>query len=76
MSSSPEPRPIHLYKILSSHPIEPFPIEYPLSALDAKDGFVHLSTAMQVIQIFFFLAAELPLDSAGFNSPGIENLGS
>ncbi|KAL7896571.1 hypothetical protein HDV63DRAFT_367541 [Trichoderma sp. SZMC 28014] len=48
MSSSPEPRPIHLYKILSSHPIEPFPIQYPLLGLDAKDGFVHLSTAMQV----------------------------
>lgn len=54
MSTSPEPRPTYLYKILSSHPIEPFPIVYPLSALDAKDGFVHLSTAMQVIYYFFF----------------------
>lgn len=44
--SSEEPE--YLYKITPDAPPEPFPAESPLSALDAKDGFVHLSTAAQV----------------------------
>ncbi|KAL7923588.1 hypothetical protein ACQKWADRAFT_288715 [Trichoderma austrokoningii] len=60
MSSSPEPRPTHVYKILSSVPINPFPLVYPLSELDAKDGFVHLSTAVQVPNTADLFFAEAP----------------
>ncbi|EME47372.1 hypothetical protein DOTSEDRAFT_145970, partial [Dothistroma septosporum NZE10] len=37
----------HFYKILDSAPQEPLPESLPLSDLDKKDGFVHLSTANQ-----------------------------
>ncbi|TQV95495.1 hypothetical protein V2A60_000686 [Cordyceps javanica] len=40
--------PKFIYKILPEAPAEPFPAKLPLSELDAKDGFVHLSTASQV----------------------------
>lgn len=40
--------PQFIYKILPEAPAEPFPAQLPLSELDAKDGFVHLSTAVQV----------------------------
>ena len=40
--------PKYLYKILSAAPPEPLPITLPLSELDGKDGFIHLSTAEQV----------------------------
>lgn len=39
---------MYVYKILDAPPAEPLPSELPVSALDAKDGFVHLSTAAQV----------------------------
>lgn len=40
--------PVYFYKIVPSAPPEPFPAEYPLSELDAADGFIHFSTAAQV----------------------------
>ncbi|KAJ2967118.1 hypothetical protein NQ176_g9822 [Zarea fungicola] len=40
--------PQFVYKILPEAPAEPFPAQLPLSELDAKDGFIHLSTAVQV----------------------------
>ncbi|KAJ3471990.1 hypothetical protein NLG97_g11383 [Lecanicillium saksenae] len=40
--------PQFVYKILPAAPTEPFPAQLPFSELDAKDGFVHLSTAEQV----------------------------
>jgi len=45
MSETPQ----YLYKIFSGEvpPSVPIPLELPLSPLDAKDGFVHLSTAKQ-----------------------------
>ncbi|KAM5364049.1 hypothetical protein ACJZ2D_011728 [Fusarium nematophilum] len=46
MTSEAPPR--YVYKIIPSAPEEPFPEEHPLSELDQKDGFVHLSTATQV----------------------------
>ncbi|KAK3191850.1 hypothetical protein K4F52_001892 [Lecanicillium sp. MT-2017a] len=46
MASESQPR--FIYKILPTAAPEPFPSMLPLSELDAKDGFVHLSTAEQV----------------------------
>ncbi|KZP31439.1 hypothetical protein FIBSPDRAFT_849401 [Athelia psychrophila] len=40
--------PALLYKIVDAQPPSPIPFELPLSALDAKDGFMHLSMAHQV----------------------------
>ncbi len=34
-----------VYKILPEAPLSPLPKALPLSVLDAKDGFIHLSTA-------------------------------
>lgn len=45
---SPDPIPTYVYKIVPTAPPEPFPAENPLSELDQTDGFVHLSTAVQV----------------------------
>ena len=45
---SPDPIPTYVYKIVPTAPPEPLPAEYPLSELDQTDGFVHLSTPVQV----------------------------
>ena len=45
---APSPLPQYVYKILSEAPPDPLPLSLPLSALDAKDGFIHLSTAEQI----------------------------
>ncbi|KAI1335415.1 hypothetical protein F5Y15DRAFT_419903 [Xylariaceae sp. FL0016] len=44
----PSPLPNYVYKIVPTAPPTPLPSEYPLSELDQKDGFVHLSTATQI----------------------------
>lgn len=44
----PNPLPKYVYKIIPTAPPSPIPSPYPLSALDEKDGFVHLSTSWQV----------------------------
>ncbi|KAI5462451.1 hypothetical protein BGZ63DRAFT_423706 [Mariannaea sp. PMI_226] len=57
-----ESSPRFVYKILPSAPAEPFPKENPLSELDQKDGFIHLSTATQVpgtCGLFFTEASSL-----------------
>ncbi|KAF6839440.1 hypothetical protein CPLU01_01860 [Colletotrichum plurivorum] len=46
---APSPLPKYLYKIVPSAPPTPLPAEYPLSDLDRGDGFIHLSTAEQVL---------------------------
>lgn len=46
--SAPNPLPTHIYKILDAKPEDPLPAALPVSELDRKDGFVHLSTAAQV----------------------------
>ena len=43
----PSPLPAYVYKILPEAPPEPLPDTLPLSPLDAKDGFIHFSTAEQ-----------------------------
>ena len=43
----PESPPEYVYKILPEAPPDPLPASLPLSALDAHDGFIHLSTAVQ-----------------------------
>ena len=45
---APSPLPQYVYKILPEGPSDPLPLSLPLSALDAKDGFIHLSTAEQI----------------------------
>lgn len=47
-SDPPFPLPEFVYKIITDPPPSPIPAEYPLSDLDAQDGFIHLSTAWQV----------------------------
>ncbi|KAF6225229.1 hypothetical protein HO133_010426 [Letharia lupina] len=44
---SPSSLPKYVYKILSEAPPDPLPVSLPLSAIDAQDGFIHLSTAAQ-----------------------------
>ncbi|KAI1811569.1 hypothetical protein GGS20DRAFT_562440 [Poronia punctata] len=46
--SPPHPLPEYVYKIIPTAPPSPIPSEYPLSDLDRKDGFVHLSIATQI----------------------------
>ncbi|KAH6985937.1 hypothetical protein BKA56DRAFT_670156 [Ilyonectria sp. MPI-CAGE-AT-0026] len=46
MTSDASPK--FVYKILPSAPSEPFPQKNPLSELDQKDGFIHMSIAAQV----------------------------
>ncbi|KAK7750537.1 hypothetical protein SLS62_007513 [Diatrype stigma] len=61
-STAPSPLPTYVYKILPSAPPSPLPSEYPLSELDQKDGFVHLSSAAQVpttADLFFDPATSL-----------------
>ncbi|MCJ1312115.1 hypothetical protein MMC25_005789 [Agyrium rufum] len=48
MTAPPIPLPQFLYKILPTAPSHPLPHSFPLAPIDAKDGFVHLSTATQV----------------------------
>lgn len=43
----PSPLPKYVYKILPEAPPDPLPASLPLSADDAEDGFIHLSTAAQ-----------------------------
>lgn len=46
---TPEPYlPPYVYKILDAAPPTPLPDVLPLSALDAADGFIHLSNAARV----------------------------
>lgn len=45
---APSPLPTYLYKILPSAPPSPLPSRLPLSDLDRKDGYIHLSTSDQV----------------------------
>jgi uncharacterized protein (DUF952 family) len=45
---APSPLPQYLYKILPSAPPSPLPSRLPLSDLDCKDGYIHLSTSEQV----------------------------
>ncbi|KAH9828413.1 Protein of unknown function (DUF952) [Teratosphaeria destructans] len=42
------PPPTYLYKILDSPPPSPLPPTLPPTALDTKDGFIHLSRAQQI----------------------------
>ncbi|KAJ5009143.1 hypothetical protein K4K57_009349 [Colletotrichum sp. SAR 10_99] len=46
---APSTLPKYLYKIVPDAPPSPLPEEYPLSDLDRNDGFIHLSTAEQVL---------------------------
>jgi len=51
-----------VYKIVPSAPPDPLPAEeYPLSELDRKDGFVHLSTAWQVCAPLSFLSLNISI---------------
>jgi uncharacterized protein (DUF952 family) len=53
--------PTYIYKILPSEPPppSPLPLALPVSALDARDNFIHLSTSRQVIgTLRNFYAAE------------------
>jgi uncharacterized protein (DUF952 family) len=45
---APVPLPNYLYKILPSAPPSKLPLRLPLSDLDRKDGYIHLSTSEQV----------------------------
>lgn len=45
---APSPLPQYVYKIFPEAPPDPLPSSLPRSALDAKDGFIHLSTAEQI----------------------------
>lgn len=49
--SGPTPTPQYLYKIVPSNtpPPTPLPLALPLSPLDKKDGFIHLSTSSQLL---------------------------
>ena len=57
---SPLSFPKYVYKILPEAPPTPLPACLPLSALDAQDGFIHLSTAAQTSTTAarFFSASE------------------
>jgi uncharacterized protein (DUF952 family) len=50
-NSAPTPPPKYIYKILPSLPVppSPLPISLPVSALDARDNFIHLSTSFQIL---------------------------
>ena len=43
-----KPFPEFVYKIVDVAPPSPIPLSLPLSTLDAKDGFIHLSVADQI----------------------------
>ncbi|OHE90859.1 hypothetical protein CORC01_13836 [Colletotrichum orchidophilum] len=60
--SEPTQKPHYIYKIVPSAPPSPLPAEFPLSDLDRNDGFIHLSTAEQVLgtaDLFFSAATSL-----------------
>ena len=42
------PVPTYVYKITTTSPPKPLPHTLPLSELDQKDGFIHLSNAAQI----------------------------
>ncbi|KAL8828317.1 MAG: hypothetical protein Q9191_002657 [Dirinaria sp. TL-2023a] len=44
----PSPLPTNVYKILAEAPLSPLPKALPLDPLDARDGYIHFSTAEQV----------------------------
>ncbi|KAF2647884.1 hypothetical protein K491DRAFT_784453 [Lophiostoma macrostomum CBS 122681] len=81
----PTDLPKSLYKILPTAPPTPLPTTLPLSALDATDGYIHLSTSVQFASTaakFFGDATELyllriPYDklAAGVDSDGTEGKG-
>ncbi|KAI0885576.1 uncharacterized protein GGS22DRAFT_130831 [Annulohypoxylon maeteangense] len=48
IAMAPSPLPEFVYKIVPSAPPTPIPSQYPLSELDQKDGFVHLSIGTQI----------------------------
>lgn len=55
-SKTMSPQHTYFYKILPSAPPTPLPETLPLSDLDKKDGFIHLSTAAQTpktMDLFF-----------------------
>ncbi len=54
--SPPNPLPQYVYKIIPAPPPSPIPDSFPLSELDKKDGFVHLSAAFQVRRGFLRLS--------------------
>ncbi|OLN86449.1 hypothetical protein CCHL11_06416, partial [Colletotrichum chlorophyti] len=59
---APTQLPEYLYKIVPEEPPSPTPEQYPLSDLDRNDGFIHLSTAEQVLGTadrFFATATKL-----------------
>ncbi|KAI5923066.1 hypothetical protein F4810DRAFT_221774 [Camillea tinctor] len=67
----PDPLPTYVYKIVPEAPPSPLPAEYPLSELDQKDGFVHLSTATQIpttADLFFAAAPRLWVLKIRFSS--------
>lgn len=49
--TAPTPLPTYIYKILPSSPPPPSPLPeiLPLSSLDARDNFIHLSTSAQIL---------------------------
>ena len=58
------PLPTYVYKILPSAPPSPLPAVLPLSDLDRKDGFIHLSNASHIpitASLFFASSTELSL---------------
>ncbi|KAL4954740.1 hypothetical protein BDW69DRAFT_134922 [Aspergillus filifer] len=58
-----EREPFYLYKLIpSTAPVrEPLPERLPVSELDQKSGFVHLSTALQVPNTLKFFFKDEPL---------------
>lgn len=50
--TAPTPLPKYIFKILPATPLPPTPLPHalPLSALDASDGFIHLSTSFQILR--------------------------
>ncbi|KAK1633854.1 hypothetical protein BDP81DRAFT_62081 [Colletotrichum phormii] len=62
--AEPTQKPQYIYKIVPEAPPSPLPTEFPLSDLDRNDGFIHLSTAKQVLNtanLFFATSTTLHL---------------
>lgn len=68
----PSPLPTYVYKILPSAPPTPLPSEYPLSELDRKDGFVHLSSATQVCIYLHVVTYVPPVQSQTLRATSIQ----